>query len=52
MKTKEEIDAMTDAQVILRASCHGVGPYHTDGALRKRLEAIASRLDRADKDSQ
>lgn len=50
--TKEEIDAMTDAQVVSMVSCHSVGTYRGNVELRKRMEAIASRLDRADKDNQ
>ncbi len=42
-------ESMTDAQVVLAASCHGVGRWHEDGALRRRLEVIAKRLELADR---
>lgn len=44
-----KVDKMTDAQVVLRASCHGVGPYHLDGTMRQRLESIARDLDARDR---
>ena len=47
--TKEKLHSMTDAQVILHASCHGVGSWSLDGNVRVRLEAIAAKLEKAER---